>query len=311
MNVESVLTALLAAAILSSVPVMLAGVGEAVSERSGLLNLGVEGVMLTGAFVAFVVALGSESAGLGLLVSFLVGGLVGVGFGFLTTVLAADQVVLGLGVTLAGSGGTAYLFRERYGSDQPLLAHGLGRPFDGLLDWLPVIGPAVGNQRWFVYVAWLIVLAVHLMLYRTRIGLQIRAAGESPLGLEAVGGNVTAVRIIAATIGGSLAGLGGGSLAVVELGFFSPGVTAGVGFLAIALAMLGRLSPVRVGVASLGFGVLTGLDTGLQIAGVDARPEFLQMIPYLGVVIALVIVGRRIALPAHLGQSWRGVEHRT
>jgi general nucleoside transport system permease protein len=310
MNVESVLTALVAAAMLSSAPLLLAAVGESISERSGLLNLGIEGTMLIGALSAFWIALETDSGPLGLLGGTIAGLVIGIGFGALATAGKADQVVLGLGLTLAGAGGTTFLFREIYGSQQPLLAHGLGRPFEGWADWLPVIGPAVAQQRWFVFVAWGLVLVAQFFLFRTPLGLQIRAAGESPIGLESVGGDVTRVRVIAATIGGAFSGLAGASLATVELGFFSPGITAGAGFLAIALAMLGRLSPVRVAILTLLFGLLTGLDTGLQIAGVAARPEFLQMVPYIGIVIALVLFGRGTRMPRALGQPYRGLSAR-
>lgn len=307
MNVEAVLTALLAAAILSSTALLLAAVGEAISERAGLLNLGIEGVMLISSLAAFWLSLESGSTALGLLGGGAAGLLCGIVFGLLATIGRADQVVLGLGTTLAGGGGSAFLFREIYGSDQPLLAQGPGRPFQGLLDWLPVIGPAVADQRWFIYVAWLLVFGAQFLVARTTFGLRIRAAGESPFGLEAVGGSVIRMRVAAAAIAGTLSGLGGACVSVVELGFFSPGITAGAGFLAIALAMLGRLSPVRILFGTLAFGLLTGLDTGLQIAGVDVRPEFLAMLPYLGIVIALVAFGRGTRLPRALGKPYTGI----
>lgn len=310
MSVESIATALIAAAILTSMPLMLAAVGEAIAERAGLLNLGIEGSMLCAGFASFWLTLKTDSVTLGLLIGAAVGLAIGLVFGTLATVFNANQIVLGLGITLAGTGGTAFLFREVYGSDQPLLSGGPGRPFDTLFDWLPVIGPAIGDQRWFVFVAWFMVLAGHLFLVRTRTGLQLRAAGESPFGLEAVGGNVTMVRIGAAAIGGAYYGFGGAALAVVELGFFSPGITAGAGFLAVAMAMLGRLSPLRVGLFTLAFGLLTGLDTGLQIAGVDARPEFLRMLPYAGIVIGLVVLGRGVRMPRALGQAYGGISSR-
>ncbi|MEJ7902376.1 MAG: ABC transporter permease, partial [Thermomicrobiales bacterium] len=261
MNVEVLLTALVSAAILSSTPLLLAAVGEAISERSGLLNLGIEGVMLVSSLAAFWLTFETGSGAFGLLGGGVLGLLIGVAFGLLATVGKADQVVLGLGMTLAGAGGSAFVFRELYGSDQPLLAQGLGRPFEGLLGWLPVIGPAVADQRWFIYASWALVVAAHLLITRTRLGLRIRAAGEFPLGLEAVGGSVVRVRIAAAAIGGLFSGLGGASLSVAELGFFIPGVTAGAGFLAVALAILGRWSPLRVLGLTLIFGLLTGLDT--------------------------------------------------
>ncbi len=309
-NVEAVLTALVAAAILSSTPVMLAAVGEAVSEKAGLLNLGIEGVMLVGALAGFWIALESGSIGLGLVGGMVAGIVLGLGFGWLATFGGTDQVVLGLGLTLAGTGGTAFMFRELHGSNQPLLGAGMGRPLDGLLDWAPVIGPAIGQQRWFVFVAWGTAFGAHWLLTRTQLGLQIRAAGESPLGLESVGGGVGRVRVVAATLAGALSGLGGATLSTVELGFFIPGVTMGAGFLAVALAMLGQREPLKVAMAALGFGLLMGLDTGLQIAGVDVRPEFLRMAPYLGVVVALLITGRNSGAPRALGQPYMGLRSR-
>lgn len=307
MNAEAVLTALLAAAVLSSTPLALASVGEAISERAGILNLGIEGVMLLTSLAAFWFTLETGSAAVGLLGGAFAGLILGVCFGLAVTIAQADQVVLGLGLTLGGAGGSAFLFRELYGSDQPLLSSGPGRPFDGWLDWLPVIGPALADQRWFVYATWGLILAAHGLLAHTRLGLQIRAAGEFPLGLEAAGGSVTRVRIAAAAIAGTFSGLAGASLSVVELGFFSPGITAGAGFLAVALAMLGRWSPIRILGLTLTFGLLTGLDTGLQIAEVDARPEFLAMLPYAGIVLALILFGRGARLPRALGRPYSGI----
>lgn len=307
MNVEAVITALVGAAILTSAPLLLAAVGEAISERAGLLNLGVEGAMLTSSLAAFWLTLETGSGALGLLIGGVVGVVIGLAFGLLATIGRADQIVLGLGLTLAGGGGSAFVFREIYGSDQPLIADGLGRPFAGLLDWMPVLGPAVADQRWFIYIAWLLVIVAHVVVARTRFGLWLRAAGEFPLSLEAVGGSVSRIRVAAAVVGGLYSGLGGACLSVVELGFFSPGITAGVGFLAIAVAILGRWSPLRILGLSLVFGLLTGLDTGLQIAGLDVRPEFLNMLPYAGIVVALVAFGRGARMPRALGKPWTGI----
>jgi simple sugar transport system permease protein len=284
---------------------MLAATGEALSERAGLLNLGVEGLILAGAFAAFWCTLETGSHLMGMVAGLLTGAALGMAFGLLATVGGADQVVLGLGLTLGATGGTAFLFRELYGSSQPLLGGGFGRPLAGQGDWLPVVGPALADQRWPVYAAWGLVGVLHLVLFRTMFGLRIRAAGESPLGLEATGGSVTLIRFGAACLGGAMGGLAGGILSVVELGFFTPGASAGVGFLAIALAMLGRLSPLRVAGFTLAFGLLTGLDTGLQVAGAGIRPELLHMAPYIGMVAALVIFGRGARLPAALGRPWR------
>lgn len=304
MSAEAILTVLLASTILSSTPLMLAAVGESLGEQAGVLNLGVEGTMALSGFVGFWAALRSENAIAGLLAGVLTGLVLGITFGALSAHVRANQVVLGLGLTLAGTGASGFLFRETFGSDQPLLANVPGRPFEGFVDWMPVIGPAITGQRWPVFVAWAGVVAITLWFRRSMTGLRIRAAGASPLALDAIGIGVAKTRIQASSLAGVLTGLGGASLSVVELGFFTPGVTAGSGFLAIALAMLGALSPARVALLALAFGALTGLDSGLQVAGINAPTELLQAVPYIGILLALVLFGRRQRLPAALGQPY-------
>ena len=304
MSVEAVLSALLAAAILGATPLMLAAVGEAIGERAGLLNLGLEGTMLLGGFGGFWLALRSDAPWLGLLGGALVGSAVGVAFGALAVLARADQVILGLGLTLAGGGLTDFLFRQAYGSDQPLLAASMSRPFAAWSDAVPVIGPALLGQKWFVYVAWGMVIAAHWLLHRSTLGLRLRAVGDAPFAVDASGISVGRTRLAAAVLANMLAGLGGATLVIVELGFFRPHVTLGAGFIAIALAMLGRLTPWRVALVALLFGLLRGLDAGLQLMNIPLRAEFLQMIPYAGVVAALIVLGRHIGLPAALGRPY-------
>lgn len=304
MNVEAVITAILAAALLSAVPLALASVGEAIGERAGLLNLGTEGVMLIGGFTGFWVALKTDSLLLGLLAGAGVGLIAGVLFGTIAIVIGADQVLLGLGLTLAGGGLTAYLFREFFASSQPLLRVSMSHPFDGLESSIPILGPALFGQKWFFYVAWLIVVAADVLMRRSQLGLRIRAVGESPFAVDSAGISVTAVRMSATSIAGLLCGLAGASLTVVELGFFQPNVTAGIGFVAIATAMLGRLSPWRIAIMAIIFGALRGLGQGLQIADVSVQPDFVQILPYVGVVVALIVIGRGVRLPSTLGQPY-------
>jgi simple sugar transport system permease protein len=289
---------------------MLAAVGEAIGERAGLLNLGIEGVLLVSGLAAFWLVLETGSLVLGLACGAATGLLCGLGFGLLATRARADQVVLGLGTTMAGLGGTAFVFREVWGSQQPLLSISAWRPLEGLLEWLPMVGPALGQQRWPVFAAWLLVLCLAGTLRRSKLGLQMRAAGEFPLGLEASGTSVDGIRIAAAATAGILTGLGGSYLTTVELGLFSPGVSVGTGFMAVAVAMLGQRNPTRVALFALGFGMLTGLDTALQLADVNARPEFLRMIPYIAIVVTLVLLGRDRKSPAALGQVYRGLAGR-
>jgi simple sugar transport system permease protein len=299
----SVLETLLMTAVLAAVPLMLASSGEAIGQRGGLLNLGVEGVMLAGALAAFIVVDVTGSFTLGLVAGAIIGGAIGLGFGLASTRLSASQIVLGLGVALAGQGLTGFLFRERYGLDQPLLDRGMARPFDAL-DTIPAVGPMLFGQKWFVYAGWLLVLGLGLAMRWTRAGLVLKAAGDSPFAVEAAGVDVTRVRVLAATIGQTLAGLGGAALAVVEVGFFLPGMTVGIGFIAIAIAMVGRQDPWRIAALALVFGLLRGAGTAVQLTDLDVRPEFLELLPYVGVLALVVALGRRARLPAALGLTY-------
>ena len=299
----NVLETLLAASVLAAVPLMLAAVGEAIGQRSGLLNLGVEGVMLAGGLAAFVTVEVSRSFVLGLAAGALTGAVLGALFGLLSTRLAASQIVLGLGVALAGQGATGFLFRERYGLSQPLLDEGMARPLASW-DGIPLIGPMLFGQKWFVYVAWLGLVLVALLLRLTRAGLVLKASGDAPFATEAAGVEVERVRVLAATAGQALAGLGGASLAVVEVGFFAPGMTVGIGFIAIALAMVGRQDPTRIAALALAFGLLRGLGAAVQLTDWRVGVEFLDMIPYVGVILLVVVLGRRARLPAALGVAY-------
>ena len=310
-DLQTVIATILSAAIVAAVPLMLAATGEAVGERSGVLNLGIEGTMLMAGFAAFRVGLETGSVVLGLLVGLGAGLLTGVLFGLLVTLAGADQVIVGIGLTLAGTGLSSFLFRDAFGSEQPLLSIGGGRPFDGISGWLPVVGPALFGQHWFVYLAFGLVVVVDLNLRRTRLGLRFRAAGAAPFAVDAAGVSVAALRIIATTIAGGMSGLAGAALVLIDLGFFRPGITAGAGFIAVALAMLGRLTPWRIAIAAVMFGLLEGLSPGLQVADVPVSVEFLQLLPYLGVVVALLLARRHIALPAALGRPYRRGHDRT
>lgn len=298
---QNFITILLSAGLVAAVPLLLAALGETLTERAGLLNLGLEGLMLLSAFSSFVVALKTQSIVAGLFAGTLTGLLLGLLFGYLTITLQVDQVMVGLGLTIFGGGLTGFLFRDFYGQQFPTLAVSLKKAALPLLSDLPILGPALFQQPPPVYLAWGLVVIFALMLTRTRFGLEVRAAGENPLAADVAGVNVFRVRYLAVIIGGAMAGLGGAFLSVGDLNFFVPGMTVGQGFIAIALAMLGQWQPYRVFIGAVLFGLLRSLATGLQIVGVDARPEFILMLPYLGIIIALVILAGRAKLPAALG----------
>ncbi len=299
----SVLETLLMAAVLSAVPLMLAATGEAIGQRSGLLNLGVEGVMLAGGLAAFVAVDLSSSFVVGLGAGACAGASIGLGFGVLATRFAASQIVLGLGLALGGAGLTGFLFRERYGLTQPLLAQGMERPFDGAAD-IPVVGLMLFGQKWFVYIAVCLVVLAGYLVRRSRAGLVLRAAGDSPFAVEAAGIDVSTVRILAAMSGQALAGLGGAALAIVEVGFFAPGLTVGIGFIAIALAMIGRQDPWLIAILALVFGLLRGAGTAIQLTDLRIQTELLDVMPYAGMLLLVVALGRRVRLPATLGLAY-------
>ncbi len=304
MNIETLITVLLSSGLVAAVPLLLAALGETVSERAGLLNLGLEGMMLIGAFGGFVAALNSDSLLLGLLTGLGLGLMLGLLFGLLTISLGVDQIIVGLGLTIFGGGVTGFLFRDMFGRRFPTLDVAAPKLAIPLLSDLPIVGPALFRQPWLVYGAWLLVLIFAFILSRTRFGLEVRAVGENPLAADAAGVNVFRVRYLAIAIGGLMAGLGGAFLAVVDLSFFVPGMTVGQGFIAIAIAMLGRWQPIRVFVGALLFGLLRSLTNGLQVIGVEVQPEFILMLPYVGIILALIVLAGRTELPAALGRPY-------
>ncbi|MCK6627796.1 MAG: ABC transporter permease [Anaerolineae bacterium] len=295
------ITALLSAGLIAAVPLLLAALGETFAERAGLLNLGLEGMLLSGAFAGFYAALTTQSMVAGLAAGTTTGLLLGLLFGFLAISLRVDQVIIGLGITLVAEGSTGFLFRDFYGQRFPTLTFSTAKVAVPWLSDLPILGPALFNQQPLVYLAWLLVVGCAFLLKHTRFGLEVRAAGESPLAADAAGVNVAQTRYLAIMIGGVMAGLGGAFLSVGDLNFFVPGMTVGQGFIAIAIAMLGKWQPYRVFFGALLFGTLRSLSTGLQIIGVDLRPEFVLMLPYIGIIVALIILARRTQLPAALG----------
>ncbi|NJN99009.1 MAG: ABC transporter permease [Anaerolineales bacterium] len=295
------LTALLSAGLIAAVPLLLAALGETFAERAGLLNLGLEGMLLGSAFAGFYVAFNTQSMVAGLVAGTATGLLLGLLFGFLAVSLGVDQVIVGLGITLVAEGATGYLFRDFYGQRFPTLGFSAAKVAIPWLSDLPIVGPALFNQQPLVYLAWLLVVGCAFLLSRTRFGLEVRAAGESPLAADAAGVNVARTRYLAIMLGGGLAGLGGAFLSVGDLNFFVPGMTVGQGFIAIAIAMLGKWRPYRVFLGAVLFGTLRSLSTGLQIIGVDLRPEFVLMLPYVGIIVALIVLAGRTQLPAALG----------
>jgi ABC-type uncharacterized transport system permease subunit len=294
-------TAMLSAALVAAVPLVIAALGEAVGEKSGLLNLGIEGMMLCGAFFGFQASYQSNSAAWGTAAGIASGLALGLLFAVLTISLRVDQVLVGLAITIFGAGLTAFLYRNVFGGQNPSLVAPTPRiAFPGL-DRIPILGSALFNQQLLFYLAFLLVPLFAFLLDRTRFGLAVRAVGENPFAADAAGVDVTRTRYIAALIAGSMAGLAGAFLSVADLKIFQVGMTVGAGFIALALTMVGGWNPWRILLASVLFGLLRSLGNGLQILGIDVRTEFVNMLPYVGIMVALAALAGRTSLPAALG----------
>ncbi|HTL88630.1 MAG TPA: ABC transporter permease [Leptolyngbya sp.] len=304
----SFLIALLTAGIRLAVPVLLAVLGEIITERSGVMNLGLEGVMLVGGLAGFWAAASLEQAtgsaslaawsGLG--AGFLGGALMGLLMAVLTVSLRADQVVTGVTLVLFGQGLTAYFFRS-----QPGLS---GARVTGLENWkipglstLPIVGEVLFDQTAIVYLTALCVYVCWFFLFRTKAGLSLRAVGENPAAADTSGVKVDRIRYLAVIIGSALAGLGGAVLTVVQLRLFTIGITAGRGWIAIAIVFFARWRPGLALWGALLFGVADALQYRIQALGSKQLPyEFLLMLPYVLTLIALLRRSQNDA-PAALG----------
>jgi len=295
----SVLVATLASGIRLATPFLLAGLGETIGQRSGVLNLGVEGVMLLGAFTAYYIALETESATLGIVGALAVGALMGLIYAFITLVMQAAQGISGIGIFLFGLGFTDLLFQKQVGTPIPI--SGLSEKTIPVLGDIPKIGEIFFQHSMLVYVAFILVPIVWFVINRTTFGLNIRAVGETPEAADTLGVSVNRTRLATIVIGSTLAGLAGASLAL-EVGIFQQNLTSGQGFIAIALVYFGAWRSYGVMLGALLFGIVQATVLQLKTLGIveGAASSLLATAPALLTIVVLVIVSRRIAAPAAL-----------
>ncbi|MBN9673904.1 putative B6 ABC transporter permease subunit 1 [Roseibium aggregatum] len=300
---EAFLTALLAGAISAGIPLLLVGLGEQMSEKSGVLNIGIEGMMLAGAYTGFLIAWKTESMGLGFIAGAGGGMFVALFMAVLCVRMGLNQIVIGISLTLGAEGATAILHHFQFSRTYPRLPATLKWDIPVLHD-IPVIGPALFGREPVVYFA-LILVAVFAYLYRrTHFGLALQAAGDKPAALDSSGVDVLKVRTVAVLTTGALAGLGGAFMAIVGAGIFVPFMTHGNGFIGIVLAMLARGRPLWVlGGATL-FGACLSLTTALQVAGIDIPTDVIQMLPFAAVMAVLIVLGSKANLPVSLGTAY-------
>ena len=296
----ALLSAVMASTLRGTAPILLAALGETFVEASGLLNLGIEGMMTAGAFTAFLVGLKLNSLFLGFLSAALVGLLLGIIFGVMTINLRVNQVVVGIALTIFANSMCSFLYRVIFGNRFPLLSNAGGTNEIPILSKIPFVGGIFFNQHWLVYVAFLLVPGLYFLMYKTSFGLRVRAVGDTPWAADTAGISVYRVRSFSIVIGGILAGLAGAFLSLGDLSFFVPNMIMGRGWIAIAVVMQGKWNPKKVFGGALLFGFALSLTSTLQIAGISISPDFILMLPYLVVIAALVIFARSANLPPAL-----------
>ncbi len=300
------LAALIAATLAAGTPLLLAATGLMVNERAGVLNLGAEGMMLMAAVVGYAAGLGSGSVSMG----FLAGAVTGMAFAgifaLLAVGLATNQYATGLALTLFGAGLSAFV-------GLPYVGKALAFDAAPALPWLadlPWIGVAVFRQHPSVYLSWLLAGLVAWVLLRTRVGLILRAVGESPESAHALGMPVRTIRTIAVLFGGSCCGLAGAYLSLVYTPLWVEGMVAGRGWIALALTTFATWRPVRIVLGAYLFGSVTMIQFWMQGQGVAIASQLLSMLPYVATVVVLVLISRdgsfiRLNMPASLGRPFR------
>lgn len=300
----------LAASIISSTlnagtPLLLAAAGIVIHEKSGVLNLGIEGIMLMGAVIGFSTTLATGSFALGFLAGAGVGLLLGLLFAFFTLGMHANQYAAGLALTLFGTGLSAFI-------GKPLQGQALSeRAASGIpgLESIPFLGEAFFSQHFFVYGALILIAAVWWFLFRTRAGLILRAVGEAPQSAFALGFPVLKIRLLAVLFGAVCAGVSGAYLSLVYTPLWVEGMTAGRGWIALALVTFATWRPLRVVVGAYLFGGVTMLQFAFQGMGISISPQFMAMTPYLATILVLVLISRnpqwiRLNVPASLGKPF-------
>lgn len=299
---STVLLSVLAATIRIATPVLLAALGELVAERSGVYNMGIEGTMLLGAFVAYLVAAESGSLWVGLAAAALCGALTSLCFGFLVITLRIEQIVTGLAINLLGSGLTVFWLRASYANatQTPTIQQFETLPLPLLAD-VPMLGPVLFQQKLLTYLALLAVPAIWFFLYRTRQGLDLRCCGENPKALDIKGLSVTARQYGAVIFGGLMAGIGGAFLTLAGSARFVPEITAGRGWLAIVIVIAGMWRPVPVLLATLVFSFLDALQLQIQGIGISIPYQLLLAMPYVVAIMILALRRRNSDAPDRLG----------
>jgi simple sugar transport system permease protein len=307
---NSILVVVLASAVTYGTPLVFASLGELLTERSGVLNLGVEGMMLGGAVMGFWAVQHAPGAGpfslaVAVLVAAVAGATLALIHSFLVITLRANQIVSGLALTIFAIGLSSYLGSQLQLADVPA-RHQFNSFLPAVLRHAPIVGPILFDQTALVYLSWAFVLIAMVYLTRTRLGLNVRAVGESPAAADAMGINVAAYRYAHTLVGGALAGIGGAAFSLAITPQWVDGLTGGAGWIAIALVIFAFWRPGLCLLGAYFFGAFSGLPFTLQSRGVTIAPELFQALPYVMTILVLVLVSsagarRHLGAPAALG----------
>jgi simple sugar transport system permease protein len=283
-------------------PYLYATIGETFGQLSGVLNLGVDGIMLMGAYAGFYAAFKTGSPWLGLVTALLVGALMGLAMAFISVTLKAEQGISGIGVYLFGLGMSDLLFQVTLGTVETV--KGFPPLAVPLLSEIPVLGEIMFNHNILVYAAFLLVPVSWFVINRTTWGLQIKAVGQNPAAADALGVSITRVRYLTVTVGGALSGIAGASLSIALLNVFQQNLTVGMGFIAVALVYFGGWNPWGMLLGSMLFSTVNSLQVWVQVLGIPIPAEYAVMMPYVLTILALVFAVRKVDVPAALAKSF-------
>ncbi|MEJ2348959.1 MAG: ABC transporter permease [Anaerolineales bacterium] len=294
----NVIIGILASGIRLATPYLYAAIGETFGQRSGILNLGVDGQMLLGAFAGFYVAFNTGNLWLGVLAAMIVGSIMGLAMAFISVTLKAEQGISGIGVYLFGLGMSDLLFQKTLGTVETVKGF---RPIHiPFLSDMPVIGEIFFSHNILVYIAFALVPISWFVLNKTTLGLKIRSVGENPHAADSLGVSVSRVRYLTVTFGGMMSGVAGASLSIALLNVFQQNLTNGLGFIAVALVYFGGWRPVGVLIGSLLFSMVNALQLWVQVLNIPIPSEYAVMMPYVLTILALVVAVQRVRPPAAL-----------
>jgi simple sugar transport system permease protein len=303
LTVIAILVGILHSGIRLATPYLYAALGEMFAQRSGVLNLGVEGMMLMGAFSSFYVLSQTGNPWWGLLTAMLVGGLLGLLMAFISVTLQAEQGISGIGLYMVGLGLSSLLFKAMLGTVEGVTGFAELKfclTPTRCLSQIPVLGEILFHHNLLVYGAFFLTPLAWWVLYKTTWGLSIRAVGQNPQAADALGVSVSRVRYATVTLGGVLAGMAGASLSIALLNVFQEGITNGQGFIAVALVYFGSWTPWGVLIGALLFSLVNALQLWVQVLGLNLPADVAVMLPYLLTIVALAIPFRRAQAPAAL-----------